>query len=59
MRDAALVRGRHRIRKRNRDREEPREREPTTANQLSQRLPFHELHRQEHRGAVAFDRVKG
>ena len=55
--DALLVRGRHRVRQGNRDLEEPAERETLSWKQLGQRLPLHQLHRDEVNAAGLFDRV--
>ena len=57
MGDALLVRGRHRIRQGNRDVEEAAERETLAWKQVGQRLPLHQLHRDEVRAAGLFDRV--
>jgi hypothetical protein len=49
MRDPARVRRAHGIGERNRDREKPLERQAILRNQRIERLPFHQLHRQEPR----------
>ena len=58
MQDAALVRRTDRVGEWNRDPEQSVERHPAFRDQLVQRLPVHELHRQEGCLAGLIDRVQ-
>jgi hypothetical protein len=59
VRDAAGLRGRHRIGDFRADTQQPFQRQPAGQNQLAQRPAVHQLHRQEQAPVVFFDRMDG